>query len=314
MPCSLTIPARGASRIYIKHASFYRAFHDYFVTHLPSSSLHPDSRSSSGPHHQLPRSASKPHDSKAGPAPAPLLHGIRDTTVVRIPLRSAKHHFGVSVSRGTRPYNEDAYQAGVIELPAFAKRAPVNLTRAPADSPLQAYREKQRKQQEQEQGSGAEDGEGVSADSASGDPQVFYFGVFDGHGGAECSTFLSERLHGHIEATAQVYGLKSTLESKNGKTEGVTRSPKTRPDSNNEEPDDSQDTHQSSSLTSKFISPLLKSYKENIGGYFRRFNPTALFNPDNPPTITTILAHTFLQTDLSFLLAQLRLTNPPSDD
>ena len=176
-------PIRSSRTIKKSHANFYRAFHDYFVTHLPSSSLHPDSRSSSGPHHQLPRSASKPHTPGEGPSPAPLLHGARDTTVVRIPLRSAKHHFGVSVSRGTRPYNEDTYQAGVIEVPAFAKPRPLNLTRAPANSPLEAFRAKQR----EEQANGGGNGEGTSAESASGDPQVFYFGVFDGHGGSECS-------------------------------------------------------------------------------------------------------------------------------
>ena len=194
-----------------------RTFHDYFVTHLPSSSLHPDSRSSTGTHHQLPRSASKPHTptSSTDPSPAPLLGVSRDTTVVRIPLRSAKHHFGVSVSRGTRPYNEDTYQAGVIELPAFAKRTPVSLIRASASSPLQAFREGQRKQreqqQQQEQQPSDANGEGTSAGGAHGDPQVFYFGVFDGHGGTECSGFLRESLHDYIEDAARKYELKSSL-------------------------------------------------------------------------------------------------------
>src|SRR5207247_1418551 len=83
-----------------------RSFHDYFVTHLPSSSLHPDSKSLGRPHHKLPRAASTPHTTNTGPSPAapPPNFGIsRDLTVVRIPLKSAKHHFGVSVSRGTRP-------------------------------------------------------------------------------------------------------------------------------------------------------------------------------------------------------------------
>ena len=164
-----------------------RHFHDYFVTHLPSSSLHPDSRSANGPHHQLPRSASKPHlsPSTPDPSPAPLLGVTRDTTVVRIPLRSAKHHFGVSVSRGCRPYNEDTYQAGVIELPAFAKRAPLTVTRAPGSSPLGAYREEQKKQQERISDDGGKTGD----ESANGDPQVFYFGVFDGHGGQNVAGF-----------------------------------------------------------------------------------------------------------------------------
>ncbi|KAL9126799.1 MAG: hypothetical protein Q9217_004212, partial [Psora testacea] len=314
MPTCLTSRAQWLCRNSIKYANFYRAFHDYFVTHLPSSSLHPDSRSSSGPHHQLPRSASKPHHSKGGPAPAPLLHSTRDSTVVRIPLRSAKHHFGVSVSRGTRPHNEDAYQAGVIHLPAFAKRAPINLTRAPANSPLQAYREQQIKKQEEEQGNGVGNGEGTSADGVSGDPQVFYFGVFDGHGGAECSGYLSDRLHRNIEETAQMYGLKSTLERRNGETGRSGQPPETRSGASSEDSADSDGTDSSSNLMTKLVSPLLKSYKENIGGYFRRFSPPAFSSTDTSPSIITVLTHAFLQTDLTFLLAQLRLTTPSHDD
>ena len=122
----------------------------------------------------------------------------RDTTVVRIPLKSAKHHFGASVSRGSRPYNEDAYQAGVIELPAFAKRPPMSLTRKRAGNDSS--------------------GEGTSAQGASGDPQVFYFGVFDGHGGAECSGFLRERLHEYVETTATDFEMQSSLRQTSGQT------------------------------------------------------------------------------------------------
>ncbi|MDI1487671.1 MAG: Protein phosphatase 2C 6 [Ramalina farinacea] len=296
----------------IKQANFFRAFHDYFVTHLPSSSLHPDSRSSSGPGHQLPRSASKPHDSKSGPSPAPLLghQASRDTTVVRIPLRSAKHHFGVSVSRGTRPYNEDAYQAGVIELPAFAKRAPLTLSRAPKDSPLVAYREAQRREREQQDKkarndgtNSTTDGEGQGAEGASGDPQVFYFGVFDGHGGADCSGYLTEKLHQKIEETAKLFDLKSTLNQPQI-SQGSGVHPAISQDLSSSSPDSSSE---SSPLIDRLITPLLKSYKENIGGYFKRFTPQPLSPPASPPTILTILAHAFLSTDLSFLLTQLRL-------
>jgi protein phosphatase PTC6 len=126
----------------------------------------------------------------------------RDTTVVRIPLKSAKHHFGASVSRGSRPYNEDAYQAGVIELPAFAKRPPISLTRRRSGNET--------------------NGEGTSAQGASGDPQVFYFGVFDGHGGAECSGFLRERLHEYIENTATDFEMQSSLQRASGRKKEVT--------------------------------------------------------------------------------------------
>ncbi|KAL9087406.1 MAG: hypothetical protein Q9165_006703 [Trypethelium subeluteriae] len=208
-----------------------RRFHDYFVTHLPSSSLHPDSRSSTGPHHKLPRSASTPHrdddddnnnnsgdasaSSSSSPSsassngtsnptrrsPAALpFSPSREMTVVRIPLRSAKHHFGSCVSRGTRPYNEDTFQAGTIEVPAFAKRRPISLTTATSRRPTGAGA-----------AVGSGEGEGTSADGASGDPQVFYFGVFDGHGGRECAEFLRERLHEYVEEGAVAFRLRSSL-------------------------------------------------------------------------------------------------------
>lgn len=314
--------------------NLHRYFHDYFVTHLPSSSLHPDSRSTNGPHHQLPRSASKPHIPHAtlGPSPAPLLGVTRDTTVVRIPLRSAKHHFGVSVSRGCRPYNEDTYQAGVIDLPAFAKRAPVTLTRSPAGSPVVAYREVQRKQQER----GSEAGEGTRAESTNGDPQVFYFGVFDGHGGTECSGFLRERLHEFVEDAARRYKLQSSLSGSPGAARGHQDGLKMSPSGTDRGPRDrSFDPDKASSslsspklsnqqaqysttssaisqvdpqqLSLNLQSALMKSWRETVGGYFRRFQPPAFSPPSSQtPNILTILTHAFLAADLSFLSTQLR--------
>ncbi|KAL8719600.1 MAG: hypothetical protein Q9225_003401, partial [Loekoesia sp. 1 TL-2023] len=349
----------GKDRHSIAPITQQRSFHDYFVTHLPSSSLHPDSRTSGGPHHQLPRSASKPHNPKSsgGPSPAPLLGANRDTTVVRIPLRSAKHHFGAALSRGQRPYNEDTYQAGVIEIPAFAKKAPINLTRAPASSPLQAYREGQRKQQEQK-GNGNGSGEGTSAESASGDPQVFYFGVFDGHGGTECSGFLKDKLHEFIEESAQKYGLESSLSGKSNKAGQYKKEPEAAlPIADKSGSDTAAATDGDGSASSELrasrdratsfpiskptigksdlrnessskippspsgaatpeeISTLQKklifSWRETVGGYFRRFSPSA-FTLD-PPTITTVLTHAFLNADLSFITVQLKLAKSDSD-
>jgi protein phosphatase PTC6 len=139
--------------------------------------------------HRFPRKDSVPHTPTGKSAPAAHPSSInRDTTVVRIPLKSAKHHYGVAVSRGSRPYNEDSHQAGVVELPAFSRPAPKSLTLNKGLA-----------------------GEGTSADGASGDPQVFYFGVFDGHGGAECSDFLRESLHSYIEKAAEDFSLQSSL-------------------------------------------------------------------------------------------------------
>lgn len=325
----------------VNYIGLRRSFHDYFVTHLPSSSLHPDSRSSAGPHHGLPRAASKPHtasSSQRGPSPAPLLGVNRDTTVVRIPLRSAKHHFGVAVSRGSRIYNEDSYQAGVIEIPAFAKRPPVNLTRAPADSPLQAYR---KRQQEQREKGVVGYGEGTSAESASGDPQVFYFGVFDGHGGGDCSRFLKEKLHEYIEEAAQKYELQSSLHGRThvfgaSKIDSVeslvaagkdakdlaTKAPETDVQVGSINPNLPNATSIQHALNPKkspeelaasLQTHLMKSWRRTVGGYFRRFQPTSFTTPPTPATTATILTHAFLAADLHFITAQLRLSLSNTD-
>ncbi|KAF2011030.1 protein phosphatase 2c [Aaosphaeria arxii CBS 175.79] len=280
-----------------------RPFHEYFVTHLPSTSLHPDSRAPFGPHHKLPRDKSTPHDphgtNRTPAAAMPMAGSSREMTVVRIPLKSAKHHFGVSLSRGTRPYNEDAFQAGTIEIPAFAKRRPISLTRRSGSAPAI-----------------------TPADSASGDPQVFYFGVFDGHGGNECSGFLREQLHNYLEDATKQFELASSLQkSTNGTYPGgynsfgervglaagsadevtgrdVLKSVKTHtppgvrplkppepgtgqkpppPASKSKEElvDSAPPVKQSDSIrkAEELERCLVRDWKELVGGYFRRFKP-----------------------------------------
>lgn len=246
-----------------------RAFHDYFITHLPSSSLHPDSRSSFGPHHKLPRSASEPHTAgwKRPPAALSLAKGLsRDLTVVRIPLQSAKYHFGISTARGTRPYNEDAYKAGVIEIPAFARRAPLSLTRSAKI---------------------AASGGGGAAGSAGGDPQCFYFGVFDGHGGSECSAFLREQLHTYIEGAASRLGLPSSLPYEESTSSSTSaKSPistqsvfeggvfeRLHPQTAGLEEETLRDRSQAHAHATKLQDALVASWGETIGGYFKRFYP-----------------------------------------
>lgn len=247
-----------------------RRFHDYFVTNLPASSqttdrLHPS-------HHKLPRSDSKPHE---GPAhrSTQLSNTARDTTVVRIPLKSAKHHFGAGVSRGSRPYNEDTYQAGTLEMPAFAKKQPVSLTRR------------------RDVGDG-----NVGSTRDTGDPQVFYFGIFDGHGGSECSEFLKDRLHGYVEEAALLFGLESTLRDNPNDSlsaGGIM---------GEQDPEDLQKS-------------LVSSWKETVGGYFKRFRPEyfpAVARLDdaqaqtdqNHSSIETVLSYAFLKADLDFTIAQ----------
>ncbi|KAL0940858.1 protein phosphatase 2c domain containing protein [Colletotrichum truncatum] len=308
-----------------------RHFHNYFVTHLPSSSLHPDSRSSSGPGHKLPRDASTPHIQRPGssPAAAALNMPSRDLTVVRIPLRRAKHHFGVFSSRGQRSYNEDTNQAGTISMPAFAKRAPVSLQRKPIQKPNEA----------------------TSADSALGDPQVFYFGVFDGHGGSQCAEFLRDELHGYIEQASAEFGLQSSLKRTSRRQSGRKDEDETdrheELDMKSEEevreemrvPE--QDAHgvvknpermepikgvepvsakvDDIPKAAKLQQDLVEQYRQTIGGYFRRFNPEFFKQPedmedtgsDDPPiTVESILMYAFLRADLDFISAQARKPDP----
>ncbi|KAI8932875.1 hypothetical protein NX059_010355 [Plenodomus lindquistii] len=275
-----------------------RCFHEYFITHIPSTSLHPDSRPQPAAHHKLPRDKSTPYDAqKSNRSPAAVVGTSREMTVVRIPLKSAKHHFGVSLSRGTRPYNEDAFQAGTIDIPAFAKRRPISLTRA---------------------GRTANGNEVTPNPGVSGDPQVFYFGVFDGHGGAECSGFLREQLHDYVEKAMQQFELKSSLQqSENGNRPGGARAqdngsrsdrvkkdkdsleaiqmhtpPGTEPlkpptsGTNDKLPlpgsksmegavDGVPPVKQSDSIrkAEELEQRLVKDWKELVGGYFRRFKP-----------------------------------------
>ncbi|KNG84782.1 protein phosphatase 2C [Aspergillus nomiae NRRL 13137] len=268
-------------------------FHDYFVTHLPSSSLHPDPRAPVNPFYKLPRSASVPHTGESSHPPAfqPLV--ARETTVVRIPLRSAKHHFGASTSRGTRPENEDTYQAGVIDIPAFAKRPPASLTikRSGANgSP--APRESQ------------------GAETASGDPQVFYFSVFDGHGGNECSTFLQHTLHEYIQDSAAMFELQSSLK----KNRDGHYSKDTDPSTGDLPILQDGNSHRIGELEKQ----LVRDWRTIVGGYFKRFvpphfshigrgargEPKALSDLPEGVTIEEVLEYAFLCADLEFVSAQ----------
>jgi protein phosphatase PTC6 len=261
-----------------------------------------------------------------------MIGASRELTVVRIPLRSAKHHFGVSLSRGTRPYNEDTYQAGTIEIPAFAKRAPISLSRS---------------------GSKVTTAGATSADSASGDPQVFYFGVFDGHGGNECSDFLREELHSYVENAAEIFELGSSLKSAKERNVGepsvekegienklssqgkkslkrlemkVQRDVEGSQDIPTREHDgrvqnplaslalDGQDPVPAEPNKPKAIEleiSLVAQWKDTVGGYFRRFKPAyfSLVSNDSPPadtpiSIETVLMYAFLKADLDFVTAQ----------
>lgn len=82
----------------------------------------------------------------------------------RIPLLKSPVYFGHYSSRVNRPYNEDKYYAGVLELPAGSSLSPM-----------------------------------VTRHGKLGTRQVFNFAIFDGHGGEECSQFLKDNLAKYVE-------------------------------------------------------------------------------------------------------------------
>ncbi|EGC44171.1 protein phosphatase 2C [Histoplasma capsulatum var. duboisii H88] len=329
------------------YGSTGRHFHDYFVTHLPSSSLHPDSRASRGPHHKLPRSASTPHTASnaRGPSPATVQPPIgisRETTVVRIPLRSAKHHFGVNVARGTRPTNEDTYQAGVIDIPAFARRAPRSLTIGARSAAAAAARGATVTGGRAGKEKGEVDDQNQAAESASGDPQVFYFGVFDGHGGSECSEFLRDYLHEYVQDAAVAFEMQSSLKRE---VEIGKRVPERGLHSSGERiKGESEDrgrgsihsTKERESLHPQGDLPIIQranrqkidelekelvlNWRHLVGGYYRRFRPSHFYNgehhssrtashhttasPHGGATIEELLEYAFLKADFDFVSTQ----------
>jgi protein phosphatase PTC6 len=306
-------PPKSKSNSIITRLSQRRAFHDYFVTHLPSSSLHPDS----GPSHRLPRNESSPHDPKTWDRPAAMpaaMGASRELTVVRIPLRSAKHHFGAFFSRSQRPYNEDTFQAGTIELPAFAMRRPMSLTRNP----------------------NANDGVSNTVNTT-GDPQIFYFGVFDGHGGSECSEFLKDELHSYLEDGAKQFGLESTLR----KVSSSMSSPDDSQARLDEEWEPEETPKEKEDRVVHIERSVVRAWKDLVGGYFKRFKPdyfssrgggqgkylitkelkgTELIELKNPPppeaivTIEAVIEWAFLKADYDFIAAQVSKDNAMKDD
>ena len=307
-----------------------RLFHDYFVTYLPSSSLHPDSKCSEIDLHKFSRKEIKAQDRnhKDGiPPNGPTSQGSfsRETTVVRIPIRSAKHHFGVSMSRGSRPYNEDAYQSGTIEIPAFANRKPISWNRA-----AEQWGKK----------------EARIARDASVDPQVFYYGIFDGHGGSECSDWLREKLHTYVESSVTLFDIKSTLkENFDGQpVQCRKKSDLGAPLTERKKSLSEISKHQPANFTAKqemrlatrathdevldYERKLVQQWSDLVGGYFRRFKPaffsssaiaqrSEIENPrgfksqetpinDKKSSVEAALMYAFLKADFDFISAQSR--------
>ena len=195
-----------------------RYFHDYFTTTV-----------SNTPNGELSPVDSASPDEHPGPS-----------TIVRIPLNSAKQHYGSLRSRGTRPYNEDWSQAGVLELPLQSLVEATTATPAEPNSSLVG-----------------------SPPTLALSNSVFYYAVFDGHGGDECSIFLKTKLHEYIENTAAEF-------YRTGQTHldpGINTS--------ESPPDEASQQNHRKQLQGR----LIASWRA-VGGYFKRFRPN-FFTPSS---------------------------------
>lgn len=247
--------------------------------------------------------------------------------MVRIPLRSAKHHFGVAAARGTRESNEDTYQAGVIELPAFAKRPPLSVT-------IGGNRDESNGTAH----GGVEGGEGGAggvpgaavASSGTGDPQVFYFGIFDGHGGTECSEFLRDQLHEYIQDAAVAFELESSLKQRVivGTATGHYHTMQERKNATGGQIDPSLGVlplvqGANRQKMAELERTLLSDWKDLVGGYFRRFRPVNFSYSQygestakgkyadekgliSGATMEEVMEYAFLKADYDFVTAQVR--------
>ncbi|GAA5935667.1 PP2C family serine/threonine-protein phosphatase [Sporobolomyces koalae] len=109
----------------------------------------------------------------------------------------AKAAVGIAQSRGERPYQEDAYSVHSLSIPRSALRWNVVDDRLGAGwnpTALEGF-----------------EGETPPGEEHETRRQVAYFGVFDGHGGAQSSKFLQQRLHQLLEQ-ATVESLPETID------------------------------------------------------------------------------------------------------
>lgn len=121
-----------------------------------------------------------------------MKHGSR-TVKARIPLLKSPGYIGHYTSRVTRPYNEDRYSAGVLELPSGSSLRPMASRKLNLNSLLE---------EDEDMADGDDKKRGAAGGVASGawlTRPVFNFAVYDGHGGSECSQFLQTKLAEYVE-------------------------------------------------------------------------------------------------------------------
>jgi protein phosphatase PTC6 len=148
---------------------------------------------------------------------------------------------------------------------------------------------------------------------------VFYFGIFDGHGGAECSEFLRDELHEYVQDAALAFELQSSLKRRVGDKGSLGDDPSTASASTGYVPVIQGANRQKIAELEK---ALLLDWKDLVGGYFRRFRPrhfsytedgqllgsdtlgTLDANSLSGASIEEVMEYAFLKADFDFVTAQ----------
>lgn len=114
---------------------------------------------------------------------------------LRVPLMKAPSHFGHFTLRVNRLYNEDKYAAAVIDVP-----------RITTETTSSSQTSESSETSETSGTSSSSSSSNLSTSPSTSPSTLFSFAVFDGHGGDQCLTYLSNNLAREVEEATELVG------------------------------------------------------------------------------------------------------------
>lgn len=138
---------------------------------------------------------------------------------------------------------------------------------------------------------------------------MFYYAVFDGHGGTECSEFLKDNLHEYIQNAAAEFELQSSLKKKK-RGDADEQAGRIQADSSHDFLPIVQKGNRRN--IGDLEKALVRGWKSLVGGYFKRFMPSSFsyFGDEHDSethsgvTIEEVMEYAFLRADFDFISAQ----------
>lgn len=138
------------------------------------------------------------------------------------------------------------------------------------------------------------------------EPSVFYYAVFDGHGGDAASLFLKDYLHRYIEESSKLFNPSNEIR-------GAVLAVEPRP--NRDEETDMKRSGREKRAEMQM--DLINTWKD-VGGYFRRFKPDfggvrGCGFKDGDGGIEAVLMYAFLRADHDFITGTRPWFLPPEE-